>query len=58
MAVFHRVRAPDLIEQLALGQHFAGVGEQGGQQPEFDWRQMQFLLVAYDLAVDQIHGNV
>ncbi len=58
MAVLHRVRTPDLIEQLALRQHLAGAGEQGGQQPEFNRRQVQFLLVAHDLTIDQIHRDV
>ena len=32
VAVLHRIRPPDLIEQLPLGQHLAGIIEQYRQQ--------------------------
>lgn len=41
MAVFHRVGAPYLAQQLALGDHFALMGQQCGQQAEFNGRQME-----------------
>ena len=36
LAVLDGVRSPDLVQQLALGQHFPGVVEQHGQQAKLN----------------------
>ena len=58
VAVLHRIRPPDLIEQLPLGQHLAGIIEQYRQQAKFNRRQVDLLLAAYDAAGGDINVNI
>ncbi|MNH35417.1 hypothetical protein D3C79_960950 [compost metagenome] len=46
-----------MAQQLTLGDHFAGVGQQFGQQAKLYWRQVQVFAIAQHPAVDQIDGD-
>ncbi len=58
VAAFHIGRSPDLPQQLAVGQHLAGFGDQCRQQPKLDGRDVDRLAVTHHLSMLQIHGHI
>lgn len=57
VAVLHGVR-PHLIQQLALGKHFAGIIQQRRQQAKLDRRQVDLFAAAQDAAGGDIDLRV
>lgn len=58
VAVLHGVRPPHLIQQLALGKHFAGIIQQRRQQAKLDRRQVDLFAAAQDAAGGDIDLRV
>lgn len=58
VAVLHGVRPPHLIQQLALGKHFAGIIQQRRQQAKLDRRQVDLFAAAQDAAGGDIDLQV
>ena len=50
--------APNLDEQLALGDDLAGMADEGFEQAELDWREVDLGLAHADEAGIEIDGEV
>ena len=49
--------APDLLENVPVGQHLSGVCREKAQKPVFDGREMQLLLVQEGAAGDKVDAE-
>src|SRR5713226_2338620 len=52
------IRSPNLLENLAVGDDFAGVFDQRGEQAVFDRREMDLVLADEDLTALLIDAEV
>lgn len=50
--------APNGLQELAMGEDGIGIGDQVGQQPEFDRRQVNRLPILFDDAFAEVDANV